>query len=212
MGGENRPSNQDSPRKIVTPGTPRLKVGSTMTLTKQRAFENVLSPSKTSKKSLFLEDLSKDSILSIDSVPSKPARRRSQQGSTHNALFSARCIISTSNEGSSHAGQEVKTPVIVKPQYDRPCKNIFFAKDASKVRKPLEKVEALLLDPSMHLDFSGSEGTAKIHVSLPSARWLSSVPDSTSTMGCKRVSSDVNMPSMPRRTISTDSLMNELNH
>lgn len=191
--GKHRPTSQDSPQKIVTPETPRLKSGSTMTLTKLRAFDNVLSPARVSKKNLFLEDLSKDSALSIDSVPSKPVRRGSQQGSssTHNASFPARCTSIKTNKQA--------TPSVVKSLEERTCKNIFFTRDSSKLRKALEQVEALLHEPS---PISNNEiNTSNNHNSvLPDARWQSSVHESS----LKHVSSDVHMPSMPQRTVSSD--------
>ncbi|GAX27547.1 hypothetical protein FisN_13Hh367 [Fistulifera solaris] len=191
-------------QEITTPGTPPSKSGSSIMLTKLKAFDNVLSPATRSKKSLLLQDLSKDSVLSIDSMPSKPVRRRSIRGSTHNASFPEPRDCQVSNH-ITDKGDDMTTPVISNPP-DR--KNIFFSKDSSKLKKTLEQVEVLLLDSSMDFDFSQSITTSdRKHSSLPQTRWLSSGYDSTGSLRLKQVLSEVHMPSMPKRTISSEFLV-----
>jgi hypothetical protein len=166
----------------------------------------VLSPTKRAKKSLLLLELSKDSFLSIDSMPSKPVRRRSVRGSTHNASFPEPRDCQVSNYVIDR-NDEMTTPVISNPP-DRKCKNIFFAKGSSKLKKTLEQVEVLLLDSSTSFDFSQTiNHSERKHSSLPQTRWLSSGYDSTGSLRLKQVLSEVHMPSMPKRTISSEFLV-----
>ncbi|GAX27088.1 hypothetical protein FisN_13Lh367 [Fistulifera solaris] len=191
-------------KEITTGGTSPSKSGSSITLTKLKAFDNVLSPTKRSKKSLLLKDLLKDSVLSIDSMPSKPVRRRSVQGSTHNASFPEPWDCQDP-KNISDKSYDMTTPVISNPS-DR--KNIFFSKDSSKLKKTLEQVEVLLLDSSMDFDFSQNINRfEKKHLSLPQTRWLSSGYESTGSLRLKQVSSGIHMPSMPKRTTSSEFLV-----
>lgn len=187
--------------------TPLSKKSSTLTLTKLAAFDSVLSPRRSSRKSLFLQDINKDSSLSIDSVPSKPVRRRSNSGLTHNATFPVRNYRA---ENASH-GQSVwcdskeifqssTSPVFTKPQ-DLKTKNIFFTKNASTLRNVID--EALLLESSIGLDLSDEVSAMNESLSsLQDARWHSFFVDSNSSLRLKQLSSENLIPSPPRRTVS----------
>lgn len=189
------------------PGTPQSKKSSTITLRKLQAFDNVLSPTSYSKKSIFLQDVMKDSACSIDSVPSKPVRRGSQLGSTHNARLPARSnqpqtAINHPSVVSSETSNSDSSLAIVTPQ-ERKSNRIFFSKDTVRLRKTLEEAEALFVDDSPLVLSDDSSNIDECHFGNQDTRWKSSFVDDSS-LRVKQLSSEIGMPSMPRRTTSSE--------